>query len=172
MILQFSQVSFAKTQWYKNSDQLVMHHQIIGTQDENKRHAHFSQNVFLLIYFLHHLHYTCIMLYHNDGQLRRRLNSIAIILELCLFPIKSLAPGDAIWHNTESKLAQVMAWCHQAPSHNRIQCWLQINKALQNTTKCNVKGLSIWIMYLKNIFLTSPPSGQWVNPSLPSISLS
>ena len=32
--------------------------------------------------------------------------------------------NDAIWlHRTWSTLVQVMAWCHQAPSHYLSQCW-------------------------------------------------
>ena len=28
------------------------------------------------------------------------------------------------WHRSGSTLAQVIAWCHQAPSHHLNQCWL------------------------------------------------
>ena len=39
--------------------------------------------------------------------------------------VNSLWPSDAItWQGTESTLAQVMAWCRQAPSHYLNQCWL------------------------------------------------
>ena len=42
--------------------------------------------------------------------------------------INSLRPSDAIWwHRTGSTLAQVMACCLTAPSHNLNQCWLIIN---------------------------------------------
>ena len=41
----------------------------------------------------------------------------------------SLWPGDAIWRlGTMSTLAQVMAWCRQAPSHYLNQCWLIIGE--------------------------------------------
>ena len=53
-------------------------------------------------------------------------------------PINSLRPSDAIWqHRSGSKLAQVMARCHQATSHYHqatshylSQCWLIISEVL------------------------------------------
>ena len=42
--------------------------------------------------------------------------------------VNSLWPSDAIWHQTSgSTLAQVMAWCRQAPSHYLNQYWLTIS---------------------------------------------
>ena len=43
--------------------------------------------------------------------------------------INSLWPGDAIWrHGARSTLAQVMACCLMAPSHDLNQCWLIIGE--------------------------------------------
>ena len=43
--------------------------------------------------------------------------------------LNSLRPSDAIWqHRSGSTLAQVMACCLTAPSHNPNQCWLIISK--------------------------------------------
>ena len=43
--------------------------------------------------------------------------------------INSLWPGDAIWrHGTRSTLAQVMACCLTAPSHDMNPCWLIIGE--------------------------------------------
>ena len=50
--------------------------------------------------------------------------------------INSLGPSDAIWRQTSgSTLAQVMACCLTAPSHNLNQCWLIITKVEWHSSK-------------------------------------
>ena len=65
------------------------------------------------------------------------MNRVHILGMYCTFPFSavtvpvcmlfnSLWPSDTIWwHRSGSTLAQVMACCHQAPSHYLIQCWQQ-----------------------------------------------
>ena len=52
-----------------------------------------------------------------------------ILGHVVLSRVNLLAIHDAMWHHkTWSTLAQVMAWCHQAPSHYLSQCWLLIHQ--------------------------------------------
>ena len=45
--------------------------------------------------------------------------------------VDSWWPSDVIWRQgSRSTLAQVMAWCRQAPSHYLNQCWLMISEVL------------------------------------------
>ena len=56
--------------------------------------------------------------------------------------VNSLWPSVAIWwHRSGSTLVQVMAWCHQAPSHYLTRCWLFIIEVLRHS--------------VENIFITS-----------------
>ena len=53
----------------------------------------------------------------------------------------TLCPSDAIWHHRpESALAQVMAWCCQAPSHYLNQCWLPFGEVLRHLPGSNFTG--------------------------------
>ena len=52
--------------------------------------------------------------------------------------INSLRPNDATgWHRTGSTLAQVMAWCRQAPSHYLNQCWFTMSEVQWQSTQGN-----------------------------------
>ena len=52
--------------------------------------------------------------------------------------INSLWPNDPmLWHRSGSTLAQVMAWCHPAPSHYLDWCWLTINKVQWLSSESN-----------------------------------
>ena len=52
--------------------------------------------------------------------------------------INLLGPNDAIWRQRSgSTLAQVMACCLTAPSHNLNQCWLIISKVLWHSSEGN-----------------------------------
>ena len=47
----------------------------------------------------------------------------------CLSSINPLWASDTIWwYRSGSTLAQIMAWCHQAPSHYLNQYWLIIKR--------------------------------------------
>ena len=62
----------------------------------------------------------------------------------------SLWLSDAIWwHWSESTLVQVMAWCHQAPSHYLNQCRLLISKVHWNSSQVNFTK-----KYLSHIAIT------------------
>ena len=68
---------------------------------------------------------------HLNGLVQDWGNSKANALQLPQSCVNSLRPSDAIWqHISGSTLAQVMAWCSQAPSHYLNQCWLIISKVL------------------------------------------
>ena len=59
-----------------------------------------------------------------------RRNFMHYLQLMTMNPLNSLWPSDAIWRQRHgSTLAQVMAWCRQAPSHYLNQCWLIISKA-------------------------------------------
>ena len=83
----------------------------------------------------------------------------------------SLWPSDAIrGHRTGSTLPQVMAWCHQAPSHDLNQCWLNHQWGLMTITwgqfhmrYINHRSLKLEKNenYLCKISLKSP-GDQWV----------
>ena len=85
-------------------------------------------------------------------------------------PLYSLWPSDPIWwHRSESTLAQVMAWCHQAPSNYLNQCWHLISEVLWHLPerKFTVIAQAI-ILYNKHenyiIKITAAsPRGQWIN---------
>ena len=73
-------------------------------------------------------------------------------------------------HRSGSTLAQVMAWCHQAPSHYLNQCWRLINKVQWHSPESNLivsthRMLRIK-MSLKIVLDTfTSPWGQWVKSS-------
>ena len=46
--------------------------------------------------------------------------------------------SDTIWqHRSGSTLAQVMAWCRQAPSYYLNQCWLIVRSVLRQSPESN-----------------------------------
>ena len=58
-----------------------------------------------------------------------------------MYNFNSLPSDDTIWyHGNLSTLVQVMAWCHQAPSHYLNQCWLSINMDQWHSPECNFSG--------------------------------
>ena len=69
----------------------------------------------------------------------------------------SLWPSDAIWqHWSGSTLAQVMAWCHQAPSHYLKQCWsmmrsigIQLTSISQQVLNTPTPNMDLKITFLK-----------------------
>ena len=86
-----------------------------------------------------------------------------------------LWPHGAIWwHKSGSTLVQVMAWCHQAPSHYLNQCWLVIIRSCiihlrvisQELPQSSITKLRSKITYIKIPFKS--PRGQWGNIWLPS----
>ena len=83
--------------------------------------------------------------------------------------VNSLWPGDAIWwHRSVSTKAQVMAWCHQAPSHYLNQFWLFFKCVLQHSTENNftvsTKVNIVYNEFEKYVFKITAmsPKGQWV----------
>ena len=82
-------------------------------------------------------------------------------------------PSDATWwHRYGSTLAQVMAWCHQAPSHYLSQRWFLIKCVVWHSPKNNLT-LSIQDTILCNEFnhctfkiTATSPRDQWVNQGL------
>ena len=83
--------------------------------------------------------------------------------------VNSLRPSYTIWwHRSGSTLAQVMAWCRQAPSHYLNQCWLIISKVPLDSSDGNI--IRIYLNYhLKNQLENyeskisfKSPRGQWV----------
>ena len=64
----------------------------------------------------------------------------------------SLWLSDAIWqHKSGSTLAQVMACCLTAPSHNLNQCWLPISKVQWHHLRANLQEITrpsiAWISF-------------------------
>ena len=62
------------------------------------------------------------------------------------WPVKSLAPGEAIWRRRNwSTLVEVMACCLTATSHFRNICWLTINEIpwhwFQGNVYLNIKDI-------------------------------
>ena len=92
----------------------------------------------------------------------------------CKFPL-TVSSLNSMWPNklSGSTLVQVMAWCHQAPSHYLNQCWLLISKILwsvQAGILYNVYSVW-WKLYFQNyscIFQGSMSQGMSVmtKPSL------
>ena len=85
--------------------------------------------------------------------------------------LNSLWPSDAIWRHTSwSTLAQVMAWCRQATSHNLRQCYLDIIDIHQRKILMKMHG--IWQLkaapgsLIPKFFLGSL-RGHWVNNEVP-----
>ena len=80
-----------------------------------------------------------------DVLVQNRCNSITNALELlrsCTKPsiygsvLNSLWPSDTTWrHKSGSTLAQVMAWCRQAPSQYLNKYWF---KAQWHSSECNL----------------------------------
>ena len=74
------------------------------------------------------------------------------------------------WHESGSTLAQVMAWCCQAPSHHLNQCWLLISEVLWHSlwkfteSAQNIILYNSFENYAPKITATSP-RGPWVNRS-------
>ena len=64
--------------------------------------------------------------------------------------IKSLSPGDVIWHTSWSTLVQVMAWCLMALSHYLNQCRVTTNEILwhsfQHNVFLNTEEINIWVV--------------------------
>ena len=78
--------------------------------------------------------------------------------------LNSSWPSDALWGcRSGSTLAQVMACCPLAPSHNLNQCWLIINKRSisEEITQPSITKISLIIDYRNLIKI---PRGQWINP--------
>ena len=70
--------------------------------------------------------------------------------------VNSLWPTDTIWwHRSVSTLAQIMAWCHQAPSPYLTQWWLLISDVLWHSPESNftVPQQLFYIASLKIILL-------------------
>ena len=79
--------------------------------------------------------------------------------------INSLWPSDAIWwQRSGSTLAQVMACCLTAPSHNLNQCWLIISKLQWHSSECNFTRDAPVISHWNH---QSPPPTTLPSPSLP-----
>ena len=74
--------------------------------------------------------------------------------------VNSLLNYSISWHESGSTLAQVMAWCLTAPSHNLNQCWLLISGVLWHSPEGNFTSMAqATIMYnnLKIILLKLLP---------------
>ena len=78
--------------------------------------------------------------------------------------IKLLWPNDAIWwHTSGSTLAQVMACCLTAPSHNLNQCLLPISDVLWHPSESNFTAHAQATFEV----MATPPRDQWVNSLAP-----
>ena len=89
--------------------------------------------------------------------------------------LNSLWRSDAIWwHRSVSTLAQVMACCLTAPSHNQNQCSLQNGPAIFLWQQIHSRYLghqslkSAWKLLIKMLFESPTPRVQWVNSLWPS----
>ena len=85
----------------------------------------------------------------------------------------SLLPSDDIWWpRSGSTLAQVMACCLTAPSHNLHQCWLAISGVLWHSPKGNFIWTSqesnsssefVWKLHFENSLHI--PKSHWIDLS-------
>ena len=71
--------------------------------------------------------------------------------------INSSWPSEAIWRNRSgSTLVQVMAWCHQAPSHYMNHCWTLINEFWQQCHSDCPSYYSIWRVCIIKLLKLQP----------------
>ena len=91
--------------------------------------------------------------YTPPEQERLSLQSLEVItdalleiMEVCEEVLtNSLWPNDAMWwFRTGSALAQVMACCLTAPSHNLNQCWLVIKCVLWHSPESSFHKKCLW----------------------------
>ena len=77
--------------------------------------------------------------YNSIGSCFTHSTSFLSIYDSVKWCINSLWRNDAIWrHRSRSTLAQVMAWCRQAPSHYLNQCWLISSKVQWHSVEGNL----------------------------------
>ena len=79
-----------------------------------------------------------------------------------LHTLNSLWPSDAIWRRRSmSILAQVMACCLTAISHNMNQCWLTISKVQWHSSDGNfsryTSAIDHWVLFENVNFLSNLP---------------
>ena len=91
--------------------------------------------------------------------------------------VNSVWPSDAIWwYWSGSTWAQIMAWCHEVPSHYLNLCWLIIRKVQWHSSDMSednftrdTSAFNCWKEpwnYSSKISFKSL-SGQWVNSLAP-----
>ena len=85
--------------------------------------------------------------------------------------VNSLATSDALWvHETWSSLFQVMAWCHQAPSHYLNQCWCIIDRVPWHAHQKYASEINCYNFFEYCKFRNTPGAKELTGKKHPAVS--